>query len=238
MKQFINNLKLFAIGAILLPIAIQSCNKTDQPSMYALVTLVQESAISNNYIAKTDDGKKIFFSDKSRVGSYKPANGQRAFIYFTILDEKITGYDYNASLYNVEEIQTKNPVILVDQAKDTLGTNGVGIKSAIIGGGYLTIQMAFEHNEGNFHYFNLVDNQLPTVIPQNNEGAGFTKLEFRHKKKTESEFGNLFVGIVSFRLGDYDPAISGSEGISLRYKNLEGKDFELKIKNDGKSVSE
>ena len=49
-----------------------------------------------DYYFALDEGTKMFPGDTTRVNNYALVEGQRAFVYFNLLDEKVDGYDYNA----------------------------------------------------------------------------------------------------------------------------------------------
>ena len=61
-----------------------------------------------DYYFALDEGTKMFPGDTTRVNNYALVEGQRAFVYFNLLDEKVDGYDYNAQINHVENILTKD----------------------------------------------------------------------------------------------------------------------------------
>lgn len=209
-------IKLFLLLALLAAPFLQSCNsKVDQPQMYALVTI--QTLGLNQFYGLTDDNEKIWVGDGTMVANYKPKDGQRAFIYFTPLEEKVQGYTYNAKVYAIDDILTK-PVVLVDNKaqNDTLGTDGITIVDARISGEYLNVEFAVITNGITNHVINLIENQVEPV-----EGKdGYISLELRHKGNG-SEQGSLVKGFICFRLSpEYNPTEMGKKGLYIRKKPI------------------
>lgn len=210
-------LKLFLLLALLAAPFLQSCNsKIDQPEMYALVT-IRTSGIAG-YYGETDAKEKILVGAGSQVTNYKPKDGQRAFMYFTPLEEKVQGYTYNAKVYAIEDVLTE-PVVLVDnkEQSDTLGTDGITIINATISGGYLNVEFAVVTNGITKHKFTLTDNQFEPFPGKD----GYLSLELRYRG-SGSEQGSLAKGFICFRLNEYDPNYhpGNYKGIYLRKKPL------------------
>ncbi len=169
-----------------------------------------------DYYFEHNSGETLYPGDKSRVGGYEATEGQRAIIAFNLLPEPAEGYDYNIALYSIRDILTKDPVTVTTQEQlDEIGDDRISILETQIGGGYLDIYFAL--NAGSKHVLNLIVNQVDT--PQSLEG--YTTVEFR-EKATDAVEGYTQEGYVSFRLGDLDPAVSGSKGLYIRFKNLNG----------------
>ncbi|MDD2594967.1 MAG: NigD-like protein [Bacteroidales bacterium] len=212
MKQ-IKHLLLLAV--IILPF-LQSCGNVYDPQSYAIVTIKTSDA--KDYYFTLDSGKTIYPGDKSRMPNFVPKDGVRAIIYFTELTEKVSGYDYNVMLYNIETILTKDIVCLQDAKYDTLGTDEVELSYASISGGYLNVEFKIYSAGGIMHSVNLVDNQLLEWDGEN------TLLEFRHQANGDYK-GTLAKGMVCFKLGQYDPAVT-SKKITLRVNTYSGsKDY-------------
>lgn len=233
MKKVLKNLKVLFVCALALPFVFQSCNSDSEDQLYALVTFVS-NGIPGDFTATMDNGDQIYFSDKGSYQSYTPKGGQRAVIYFTVFENPVAGYKYNAKLLAVNEILTKDVIALVDQEKDTLGNLGIAYRSASITGGYLNIDFGVAHTTDAIHYFNVVDNQL---VKENADSEGYTVLEFRHKTKKEmSDMYQLVYTSACFRLGEYNPEFTGAKGIKLKFKDTERTDQVVKI--DYKKISQ
>lgn len=212
-------IKVFLLLALLAIPFLQSCNdKIDQPSQYALVT-IRTTGISG-FFGILDNNDKIYIGDASRVSNYVPKDGQRAIIYFNQLEAPVEGFKYNAQVYAIENILTKETILLEDKEKDTLGTDNASILRAWIGGGYLNLEFGVVTNGVTTHVLTLADNQVD-VLEQKD---GYITLDFRHNAKGLKE-GQPARGTVCFNLGMYNPTMRPDcKGLYIRYKPLNNGD--------------
>lgn len=90
------------IGGSLL---LQSCLDDDDNNDYnsLAITTIKVKAGQDYYFA-LDDGKKMLPGDTTSIHNYLVKDGQRAFVYFNLLEEKKEGYDYNAKVQYIENI--------------------------------------------------------------------------------------------------------------------------------------
>mgnify|MGYP000156187054 CR=1 FL=1 len=115
MKKF----KLFLLAAVAVLPVLQSCNDSDVEGAdsMALVTILNPGGLSGTFYFKADNGQTLYPSQFAvPTGGYNPEDGQRAFIYYSLLEEKSQQYDYNIKLYGISEILTKDvdePIELV-----------------------------------------------------------------------------------------------------------------------------
>lgn len=80
-------------------IVLQSClddwdDKYDTLFAVGTVKVIE----GKDYYFSLDEGSKLYPSDTTYVHDYAVIDGQRAFIYFRELEEKLPGYEYNAQI--------------------------------------------------------------------------------------------------------------------------------------------
>ena len=90
-------------------IVLQSClddwdDKYDTLFAVGTVKVIE----GKDYYFSLDEGSKLYPSDTTYVHDYAVTDGQRAFIYFRELEEKLPGYEYNAQIKHIENILTKD----------------------------------------------------------------------------------------------------------------------------------
>ena len=87
MKKF----KLFLLAAVAVLPVLQSCNDSDVEGAdsMALVTILNPGGLSGTFYFKADNGQTLYPSQFAvPTGGYNPEDGQRAFIYYSLLEEK------------------------------------------------------------------------------------------------------------------------------------------------------
>lgn len=198
---------------------LTSCNDSDgdYPGYQPIWTTVHTIGLSDYYFTH-NNGETLYPSDKSRIGAYEATEGQRAIIAFNILPEPIAGYNHNIALYGIRNILTKDPVtVTTEEQLKEIGDDNIQILDTQVGGGYLDIY--FAATESSNHTLNLIVNKVDDASATAPEG--YTAVEFRQSAADQiSVYAKE--GYVSFRLGELDPAVSGSKGLYIRFKNLSG----------------
>ena len=120
MKKF----KLFLLAAVAVLPVLQSCNDSDVEGAdsMALVTILNPGGLSGTFYFKADNGQTLYPSQFAvPTGGYNPEDGQRAFIYYSLLEEKSQQYDYNIKLYGISEILTKDVEEMNESNEDEFG---------------------------------------------------------------------------------------------------------------------
>lgn len=114
-----------------------------------------------DYYFALDEGSRMFPGDTAQVNNYTLVEGQRAFVYFNLLDEKVDGYDYNAKINHVENILTKDIYFMPAERADSIGDDRINITNMWITGNYLNIQYQLYHSNNNDkkHMLNLIVNE-------------------------------------------------------------------------------
>lgn len=213
-------MKRFAL--LLLTVAsltLAACNDSDGDYARYWTLATVHPLENNDYYFSSDSGKSFYPGDKSRIAAYEATEGQRAFIWFNFLPEPAEGYDSNVALYNIEEVLTKQ----VETASTTdeleqMGDDPIQVTGWQLGGGYLTLQIAFRTMGVTSHVVHLVNNEAS--LPEESL-EDYVGLEFHHDAKGDLD-GRYGYGYVSFRLDEFNPETAGKKGIYLRTRTPEG----------------
>ena len=136
-----------------------------------------------DYYFALDEGTKMFPGDTTRVNNYALVEGQRAFVYFNLLDEKVDGYDYNAQINHVENILTKDIYFMPAEKADSIGDDRINITNMWIADNYLNIQNAYD-DEPNIPGPGIVSFKLDKIADQM---AGKTGLNIRVRSVYDGE---------------------------------------------------
>lgn len=229
------NLQLFLLAtlAAALPL-LQSCNDSasEGADSATLVTIDNPLEIAYGYYFRADNGKTYYPSQLSEsLANYNPKDGQRAVIYYSQIDERRQGYDYSIKLYAVAELLTDQvkecgpdeeygdePIVPVQLS------GGTGY-DCLISGGYLTLSFKILAQGSETHEIDLIAN----TAAQDADDPDYTSLELRHKSGITNTTGSVHTTAASFKLGEYDPAVTGKTGIKLRFKNFDESIAYIKI---------
>ena len=160
----------------------------------------------------------MFPGDTTRVNNYALVEGQRAFVYFNLLDEKVDGYDYNAQINHVENILTKDIYFMPAEKADSIGDDRINITNMWIADNYLNIQyqLYFSGNPDKKHMLNLVVNE---ASDGKNDKEGYITLEFR-QNAYDDEPNIPGPGIVSFKLDKIADQMAGKTGLNIRVRSV------------------
>ena len=155
------------------------------------------------------DGKDYYFA---------LVEGQRAFVYFNLLDEKVDGYDYNAQINHVENILTKDIYFMPAEKADSIGDDRINITNMWIADNYLNIQyqLYYSGNPDKKHMLNLVVNE---ASDGKNDKEGYITLEFR-QNAYDDEPNIPGPGIVSFKLDKIADQMAGKTGLNIRVRSV------------------
>lgn len=218
MKKFRMALATLLLTLVTMPL-LQSCLDDWDDSERPLLTIGTVRIIDgNDYYFALDEGTKMFPGDTAYINNYTLIEGQRAFVNFYLMDEKIDGYDYNAQIYHIENILTKDIYSMPAEKADSIGDDRINATNLWITGDYLNIQYQLYHsnNENKKHMLNLVINE---ASDGKNDKEGYITLEFRQNAYDDepSSRGN---GIVSFKLDKIADRMAGKQGLNIRVKTL------------------
>ena len=209
MKKFRTILAAFLLLFITTPV-LQSCLDDWDDDEHPLLAIGTVRIIDGkDYYFALDEGTKMFPGDTAQVDNYTLVEGQRAFVYFNLLDEEVTGYDYNAKINHVENI--------------SIGDDRININNMWITDNYLNIQYQLYHSNSNDkkHMLNLIVNE---ASDGKNDKEGYITLEFR-----QNAYGDEPLmpgqGLVSFKLDKIADRIPGKTGLNIRVKSLHDGEY-------------
>lgn len=224
---------------VVLMLSLQSClgdsNEYELDySNLAISTLKMTDSGTIDYFT-LDDGAKMFPGDTTSIRYTPEVAGQRVFVYFNELQEKVDGYEYNIEVKNIQSILTKEIIPLTAETADSIGDNHINALRMWVAQGYLTIefQLLGTNSSTNKHMLNLVQNETA-----DNKEDGYISLEFRHNaKKDYPEF--LGEGYVSFKLDKIAEQMKNAKGLSIRVNTIyNGEKFhKIDFKKEEKTMN-
>ena len=180
-------------------IVLQSClddwdDKYDTLFAVGTVKVIE----GKDYYFSLDEGSKLYPSDTTYVHDYAVIDGQRAFIYFRELEEKLPGYEYNAQIKHIENILTKDIYSMPAEKADSIGDDNINATDLWITGEYLNIKYQFYHsnNEDKKHMLNLVINEASTGENDNR----ITSISNSATMPTMTASSRWATGLASFKL--------------------------------------
>lgn len=201
-------------------LTFQSClNDWDSDNNNSYLTIGTLKIIQGkDYYFNLDDGNKMYPGDTTYVHNYALVDGQRTFIYYRPLDEKISGYEYNAQIFEIENILTKDIIPLTTATADSIGDDPIDATDIWITGNYLNInyQVYHSNNADKKHMLNLVVNK---TIPPSADDTQYVDLEFRHNAYNDAQRVRGW-GVVSFKLDAIANQITGKKGVKIRVKTI------------------
>jgi len=171
-----------------------------------------------NYYFNLDEGGKMYPGDTTYVHNYSLVDGQRVFIHFQLLSKSVTGYDYNAQIYRIENILTKNIIPLTEATADSIGNDPINATDIWIAGGCLNIQyqLYYSPNADKKHMLNLVTNETSGTSTSD---ENYVDLGFRHNAYNDMK-QELGWGVVSFKLDNIANQTKGKKGLKVHVNTI------------------
>ena len=209
---------LFLTAAVL-----QSCldDWDDKNALFAVGTV--KVIEGKDYYFSLDEGSKLYPSDTTYVHNYAVIDGQRTFIYFHELEEKLPGYEYNAQIKHIENILTKDIYSMPAEKADSIGDDNINA---------IKYQFYHSNNKDKKHMLNLVINEASAG---ENNRPDYVNLEFRHNAYNDSQL-TLGTGLASFKLANIAEQLKDKKGVNIRVKSLyDGERFmsiDIKTENN------
>ena len=168
----------FILGLMTVVPCLQSCLDDDTYDGENLLFAVGTVKVieGQDYYFELDEGSLLYPTDTTAIHGYAVTDDQRAFVYFTPLDEKLSGYEYNAKLEHIENILTKDIYRMPADKADSIGHDRIDVDDIWLTEGHLNIVYKLYHgnNPEKQHMLNL-------VIDESLEPAtdGYLHLHFR-----------------------------------------------------------
>lgn len=209
---------------VFMALALQSClddsdNFSDSFEDTLLGMGTVQTLDEDDFYFLLDEGSKLYPTDRSEVRNYEAKDGQRAFVYFDELPERLPGYDYNAKVRLIENILTKDVYYMPAEKEDSIGDDPVNITQMwATRRDYLNIECQFYHNndEKRKHMLSLVVNE---AAADETAGSDCVTLEFRHNANQDpASYPGL--SIVSYRLDAIAPLLEGKKELRIRVHTL------------------
>lgn len=218
MKKFRKAFAVLPLLCMVVPL-LQSClDDWDDDDRSSLTIGTVRIIDGKDYYFALDEGTRMYPSDTTQINNYALVEGQRAFVYFNLLDEKADGYDYNAKINHVENILTKDIYFMPAEKADSIGDDRINITNMWITDNYLNIQYQLYHsgNADKKHMLNLIVNEASDGA---NDKEGYITLEFR-QNAYDDEPSKPGQGLVSFKLDKIAGLLPGKTGLNIRVRSL------------------
>lgn len=205
------------IAALLMPL-LHACLDDDTTNHHQLTIGTIKVVDGQEYYFALDEGTKMYPGDTTNIHNYTVVPEQRAFVYFDLLEEKVSGYDYNAAIYRIENILTKDIYLMPAEKEDSIGDDRINITNMWIANDHLNIQYQIHYDDtsNKSHMLNLIVNE---AADDKNDKEDYLTLEFRHNAYGEAQ-RKLGPGIVSFRLNNIRQLVEGKRGLNIRVNTL------------------
>lgn len=199
--------------SLLLLCTLGACNDNDGDyAEYMDFVTVETDATAAGYHFRMDDGKSLHPGDITRVGAYDAVQGQRALLYFSLLAERVEGFDYNAAIYAIHDIYTGTTRLLDDDELAALPDDPMLVFESRLRNGYLTLRVAYPVVDNSKHNFQLA---IPrSAVPT---APDYLDAELRHDAGDDTP-GDPAYCYISFPLAEALPLLEGRQGISLRIR--------------------
>ena len=207
------SLLLFAISALAIAPCFQSCLEDDTYGGEDLLFAVGTVKVieGQDYYFELDEGSLLYPTDTTAIHGYEVTDDQRAFIYFIPIDEKLSGYEYNAKLEHIENILTKDIYRMPPEKADSIGHDRIDVGDLWLTEDYINIVYKFYHsnNPEKVHMMNLVIDEAAEPATD-----GYLHLYFRHNAYDDAPVQGG-PGIVSFKLDTVRDLLEHAQGICL-----------------------
>lgn len=209
------NFKWMGLFICLIIPFLQSCLNDSESwpegTNLAIATVrIKETTEQHNFYFLLDNNKTIN-PVTLKHKDYKAIEGQRAFVYFGMIDNKSVisdeNYDYNANIFYIENILTKDIISLSEVDKDSIGNDLLDITKVWIAQGYLNVECRYYSlNSDNKHLLNMVYHEV--------DDEGYICLEFKHN--AFHDYGTYARnGLISFKLDNVMNEMTSAKGIKI-----------------------
>ncbi len=216
------NIKILFTAFLMLALAmgVTSCLDDDENNWQPIAATFRVVDDSDNdyYFEIENEGKIEKMYPGYRSNSKRPdlPDGQRVIVFFELLEEKVSGYEYNIKIYGINEILTKNIIPITEETNDSIGNDPIDIVGSRISLDKEFIHMSFQYH----HYRSSTEkHMLNLVINEDSPEDDYINLEFRHN--AYDELGpDVASGLVTFRLAKVADQLETKKGIRITYKSI------------------
>ncbi len=140
------------------------------------------------------DNDERMWTATTNLYLYRPKNGQRIIVNYSILTVKgdTSSYNHDVRVNDIYEVLTKGIFKIKPENQDSIGNDLISIKQMWIGSDYLNVEFYYPGYD-KIHYINLVSDRTKTYTDSK------VHLEFRHNDNNDNPTYTKS-GIVSFNL--------------------------------------
>lgn len=179
----------------------------------SIATVIPEG--SERYSLLLDNGDKLWPAATDVY--YRPRVNQRVFVNYTILSDKMDGYDHYIKVNDIWNVLTKPIIELTAENADSIGNDPVKVNQFWIGDNYLNVSFSFNYGGVRPHAINMVQNKM-----EGNDNPEVLELEFRHNSY-DSPSNRLFDGFAAFDLRPFRVEGKDSIRITIKYTDWKGE---------------
>ena len=214
MKKITSTLVYLLLGTFSLQSCLNDSAYTSEDLLFAIGTI--RVIEQQDYYFELDEGSLLYPSDTVSVHNYPIKDNQRAFVYFSLLEEKLPDYNYNAKIEHIEDILTKDIYYMNMEDLDSIGNDRIDVDNIWLSQDHINIVYKFYHsnNPQKAHMLNLIVNE--SVSTTENE---YLHLEFHHNAYNDTPLQGG-TGIVSFKLDNIRQQLNKKKGLSIYVNTL------------------
>ncbi len=207
--------KIFFSLLALTAFALSSCNDGEEGDQAYVMPVTVKKLDATEYYFELDSKKTIYPSNKTNL-IYSPKDGQRAILLFSLQDQAVPGYDYNATIYKIEDIYTSiaEAMPVADMAQQT--NDPIDIVDAVFIGDWLTfyVRHPFRSDSQQEHSYKLVFDE--DAFEAN---SSYINLTLLHDAKGEAQEEDNTYNYISFSALSIDQYMNDKKGVKITYKS-------------------
>jgi hypothetical protein len=227
---------------------VWACNDRDDED-HAIDYLVNFATVDNpnqettfNFVL--DDLTRLSTAS-SAIAYYRPKDGQRVILNYSIISNKPEGaeYKHDIRINDVYEVLTKGIFSISPATEDSIGNDEIHIERIWVGSDYLNVEFAYP-GYNKTHYINLVSDNAKTYTDgkihlefRHNDNSdypnydkwGYVSFDLKSLKQTGKNSVDLVIHTNEFRTGKqtytltYNFATTGAEIVTLNVKDMSEK---------------
>ena len=218
MKRFLT----IILAAMLIVPVMQSCEKSgaEQPEKSVLATVLPYWN-EVGFACQLDNGETLYPGKLRIKYEVNSEIAQRAIIYFSEINTPIQGFTYNADIFDIINITTKD-IETLKNAEDDIFTDAIKVDKIAISGDYLNVEYSVmvDPNTANQKVDICLFDNLINGTPEYDE---YYPLELKVKctPSVSANKGKLVSNMACFYIGSYRLNRLNCDGYQISYKDIE-----------------
>lgn len=154
------------------------------------------------------DNNDLMWTAATNFRHFRPVDGQRIIVNYTILSNGPTGgsYNHDVKLNDAYKVLTKGIFPITPATRDSIGNDSIHVRDIWIGRDFLNVEFVYPGYD-QIHFINLVSDASKVYTD------GKIHLEFRHNANEDNPIYHRN-GIVSFNLKSLQTG-AGSDSVNL-----------------------